>query len=253
MNINFYWNGDDFQFLNRLTILSHIIVGHHPVIWLHGPRPKSIYWVDDIPEIEIRDANEIFDTSEMIKKGVDIRTTSDKFSYYLLKTVDGYYADTDAIALQPWPDIPLVLATYDESVINVGVMKIPKEHPVLDECIKTHRPTWGNVKVFTRVVRDAGLDYNVPIKLFYPVHCGNNFSKTMNCHGRILDPVDTQGVDIDKSVSYHYWSNKVHKVMIDHTWLDKPELLENSLFRRLCEWVFGGVEYLMTNKGCIDD
>ena len=244
MKINFYWFGDNFQFLNRLTLLSHLLVGHEPVIWLHGTRPDSIYWIDDIPEIEIRDANEIFDTTELIENGVDIRTTSDKFSYYLVKETGEYYADTDAIALLPWPDQEIVLATYHPDVINVGVFRFPKNHPVLDVCIKTHIPTWGNVNVFTKVVREAGLDYNVPIDMFYPVHCGRNESTTMKCHGRILDPIELP----DGCVSYHYWSNKTHKVGIDHTWLEKPELHENSLFKRLCKWVFDVAGYSMTNK-----
>jgi len=252
MNINFYWSGDNFQFLNRLTLISHILVGHHPVMWLHGHKPKSIYWINDVPEIEIRNANEVFDTTDLIKAGVDIRTTSDKFSYYVLKSVDGYYADTDAIALNIWPDQKIVLATYDKSVINIGVMKIPKDHAVLDECIRTHQPTWGNVKIATKVFRDAGLDYNVPIGMFYPVHCGRNTSTTMNCHGRILDPIDTiwdNGIIPDNCVSYHYWSNKTSKVGIDHTWLDKPGLHKDSLFRKLCEWIFDEGGYQMTNRG----
>ena len=51
MNVHFYWYGDNFQFMNRLTILSHVNIGHNVIMWLAGNEPKSPYWISDIKEI----------------------------------------------------------------------------------------------------------------------------------------------------------------------------------------------------------
>jgi hypothetical protein len=239
MNINFYWSGNDFQFLNNLVIKSHIIVGHKPVIWLQGNTPESPYWIGGLPEVEIRNADDIWESVGYLKEGVDVRTTSDLWSYHMMKQTGEYYSDTDAFALLPWPDQEILLATYDPQVINVGVMRLPKNHPVLDCCIKTHKKSWGNVWLFTKCVRDHGLDYNVPIEAFYPVHCGNNSSKVMGCRGKLFDNYNEIKEKFFKNTiihSYHYWSNKVSIEGCDHTWLDKPEL-QGSLFVWLNNWI----------------
>ncbi len=64
MKVNFYWKGRDFQFLNRMTIISHIICGHEVVIWLEGKYPRSRFWILDIDAIEVRDATEIYNTKK---------------------------------------------------------------------------------------------------------------------------------------------------------------------------------------------
>ena len=59
MKANFFWMGDDFQFLNRLAIISHVIVGHEVVVWLSGKTPSSKYWINDIPGVDIKDADDV--------------------------------------------------------------------------------------------------------------------------------------------------------------------------------------------------
>lgn len=240
MNVNFYWSGNDFQFLNRLVVVSHIEVGHKVKIWVHGEHPTNNYWIDDLNDVEILNADDIFDTS-ILKSKADIRTTSDKWSYYLLKKTGEYVADLDAIAIKHWPDDPIVLATYDPIVINVGVIRLPKKHPVLDRCIETHEPRWGNVWIFTKCIREYGLDYNFPIESFYPVHCGNNISKTMKCRGKFLDSIKLS----ENCYSYHYWGNKVSKLNITEEWLNNPKL-QNSLLKKLCDRFFENYEYKKT-------
>ena len=74
MNVHFYFKGDDFQFLNRLAVLSHVLVGHKVIMWADG-EINSPYWIDDIPEIEIREAREVLEGPEDPK---EIRAFSDK-------------------------------------------------------------------------------------------------------------------------------------------------------------------------------
>jgi hypothetical protein len=235
MNIHFYWNGDDFQFLNRLTLISHVNVGHHPIMWLDGKIPNSKYWINDINEIEIRNINEIYNTEKEYKKGANCRTISTLFSWEIVKQTGEYTADCDAIALRKWPDQNILLAGSEPEHINVGVFRLPKTHPVLNECINNFLPTWGNVKVFTKYCRKYGLNNNVPISWFYPVHWGgtNNISKTLNCRGLFFDNIKLP----DPCYSYHYYSNTVSKVGCDHTWINNPKL-KNSLFFKLIKQNF---------------
>lgn len=249
MNVNFFWQGNDFQFLNRLTLISHVGVGHKVKVWLNGNIPDSIYWIDDIPEIEILNANNIVqigETDDVIR----VRVDSTLWSYYLLKKTGEYYADTDAIAWREWPDEDIVLASSDNDYISVGVIRLPKNHVSLDDCISSFRETWGNVKRFTHCVRRHGLDNTVPEYIFYPIDWRYNTSKVLNCHCRLLDPPNKElrdKLDNEKCVSIHYYSTRSHKVGINHSWL-KREVLQNSLFKMVFDRTQQNYKWNMTNE-----
>lgn len=244
MNVHFYWKepenidinlGLGWQFLNRLTLISHVVVGHKPIIWLDSKEPlTNKYWISDIPNIIIKNKSEtrnILKTSEFYEmEKSNPRTASTLFSYEIVKRTGEYYADTDAIALKKWPNVDYLLAGSEPEYISVGVLKLPKNHPVLTCAQENILAEWGNVKIFTSCCRKMGLDNNVPIDWFYPVHWkDDNYSYKMKCKGKFLD-----NIQIPKHCfSYHYYSNKVSKVGIDHTWIKKPEL-KNSLFLK---WV----------------
>lgn len=251
MNVNFFWSGDNFQFLNRLTIITHIVVGHDVKIWLKGKRPDSVYWIDDLPEVEILDANDIYNkVRDKNRNDRELRIFSDLWSFYFLQQTGEYYADVDAIAIDTWPDKDIVLATYGEPVVAIGVIRLPKNHVVLDKCIKTHRDSWGAVKRFTRCCNTTKLKPTVPDYMFYPILPGkHNDSIVMKCKGKILDPIDKHlRKHIDKgSVSIHYYSNKVSNVGITHEWLDKPEL-KDSLMNELVVWTQSEYTWSLTNK-----
>lgn len=249
MKVNFYWSGNDFQFLNRLTLLSHVMVGHEVVVWLYGDEPKSIYWISDIHEITIEDATKYLDINMI--KGANPRTISTLWSWYHMKNTGEYVADCDAIALKTWPDLPIILASYRDDEIAVGVIRMSKDHPVLDECISKFESKWGNVLVFTDVCRKHGLDNLVPHHWFYPVNCVGykdengikhygNTSETLRIRGKIFD-----NVNYPDSYSIHYYSRRVSEVGCDHYWTYDPDL-QNSLFKRLSDWVFK--KYYMTNE-----
>lgn len=255
MNVHFYWkepknpkNGEGWQFLNRLTLVSHVEVGHTPIIWVDGDEPINKYWISDIPEIEIRNAKEIYETSDFYKKDKsNPRTASTLFSFEIVRQTGEYYADTDAIALRHWPDWKFILAGSEPEHINVGVIKMPKNHPVLKCSIANINPEWGNVKVFTNCCKEFGLWTNVPDHWFYPVHWKEeNHSTNMNCRGKFLDNIYLQ----NDCFSYHYYSNKVSLLNIDHTWLKNPKL-ENSLFKRLVKRFFK--RYTVLNRKIVDE
>ena len=240
MRVHFYQRGNDFQFLNRLTVLSHLCVGHQVSVWLDGDRPRSVYWIDDIPEIEIGDAADVSKVRFPGPKG--LRTTSTLFSYKIVSKTGEYYADTDAIALKAWPDDEIVIAAQRKGIPCVGVIRLPKGHSILTYAIKNIRRTWGNVYVFGAACKRAGIDETCPPGTFYPIHSGKNISETLGGRGRIFDDIEIPEI----SVSVHYWGNKVSRVGCDHTWITHPEL-SDSLFVKLAKWVFKDLPY--TNQG----
>jgi len=112
---------------------------------------------------------------------------------------------------------------------------------LLSHVLVRHWPDWGNVKIFTKCVRKLGYDYNVPIEMFYPVHCGRNKSKEFNMAGAFFDNLILPA----NCVSYHYWSNRIHEMNITHEWM-KSTKYKNSLIKRLSDLTFKN--YSMENK-----
>ena len=175
---NFFWTGENFQFLNRLTILSHLVVGHKAVVWLSGTSPNSIYWIDDIEEIDIRSADEVINVEKFIRSGGNVRTVSDLFSFTFLYEYGGLYCDTDMIALKKFPDDEWILATYTDNLIRnefntlgIGIIKAPKSHAVFKRCIDNIERGWGNVKVFSKFCAKYKLEKTHPNEMFYPWGC----------------------------------------------------------------------------------
>ena len=76
MEVNFFWKGDSFSYLNRLCVITHLKVGHKPIMWLSGHRPNSDFWIDDLAGVEIRNADEIIDVSKFIQDGGNFKTAS---------------------------------------------------------------------------------------------------------------------------------------------------------------------------------
>lgn len=154
MNINFFWTGDNFTFINRISVLSNIFIENHkPIMWLHGETPKSKYWIAD-KEIEIRDAREILDITPFLKNGGNYRTASDLWSFKFLYDTGEYYTDTDMFSLNNWPEENKVLASAnEEGHLAISVMKLPPKQEFLLECIEKIKYDWGNVALFTDIYR----------------------------------------------------------------------------------------------------
>ena len=110
MIANFFWRGNDFQFLNRLAVLSHLVVGHEVRMWVSGEVPKSRYWIRDIKEIEVRNANEVLDVAGFLRRGGNLRTASDMWEFAFLYQHGGLYCDTDIIALKHFPDSEWIIS-----------------------------------------------------------------------------------------------------------------------------------------------
>lgn len=154
--VNFFWSGDYWTYLHDLTIKSHIVVGHKPIIWLHGPKPKSSYWKNKIYSLygEIIDANYIMNVDDFIKKGGNWKTASSLWRFTFLYKCGGWYADTDAVAINTWPtDNDWILCNNYEGLISTGALRAPAGDDVFLDVIDNLKLKWGNVKVFNESIK----------------------------------------------------------------------------------------------------
>jgi len=232
MKVNFYWSGKNWQFVNRLTIVSHVSVGHEVVLWTHV-KPKNEYWVRDVEEVDIRDANEYVNSADMLKKGWNTRTLSTLFQYKLMQKTGEYTADCDAVALKHWPDSEWCLVAEKERwVSSVGVLRVPAGHPVLTDAIKKANRKWGNVKIFSKCCQRHKLVSTYKPEEFYPT----------SPHPTSKIPHILKDADIPDAYSYHVFFNSAYKKGINHKMVDDPKY-KNSLLRKLSLWALEGYGY----------
>jgi len=175
--INFFWSGDNFDYLNYITILSHLKVGHICNIWLHGNFPKSQYWhflnfLDD--SLNIYNADNIFNISEfLLDPETNIKTASDLWRFNFLYKYGGWYSDCDAFAIKSWDaitnDYMVCSGETDNKQLSIGVIKIPRNEDLFLECISNVKKKWGNVTVFDKYFNKYRPEIeHTDYKLFYP-------------------------------------------------------------------------------------
>jgi hypothetical protein len=149
--INFFWSGDDWSYLHNMTIKSHIKCDHHPVIWVHGNTPRSKWWDDS--DITVRNADDIVSISDFMAHGGNFKTASSVWRFMFLYKYGGWYADTDAMAINTWPDQKWVLCSNYNGMISTGVIKIPSHQDMMITALDNIQYNWGNVKVFNNAYR----------------------------------------------------------------------------------------------------
>jgi len=173
-NVNFFWRGNEFNFLEYIVIKSHIKVGHSPVIWLSEKKPKSKYWNSIEKQITIKNADDICNVSEFISGGGNLRTASSLWRWNLLYELGGIYCDTDAFALRKFPEDEWIVcsAKEDPQLLYTGVLKAPPHHDIFLDCISNTKKDWGNVKVFTDAYQKnfGKITSSHEGRLFYPYH-----------------------------------------------------------------------------------
>lgn len=169
--VNFFWSGENFTYLNRLTILSHIKVGHKVNIWVTGVKPSKKYWPKD-SLINTYDASDFVNISDFIKKGGNLKTASDYWRFSFLYKNGGLYCDTDAIALKKFPNSDKILTSgeREDELLSIGVIKLPPGEKFLKNCIDGIKYTWGNVRVFSSEYKKeyGNIIYTHEKYLFYP-------------------------------------------------------------------------------------
>ncbi len=172
MVINFFWSGNKFDYLNYLTIKSHINVGHNVIIHLHGNTPKSKYWEKMLSlNVIIKNANDVIDITNFMNKGGNFRTASSLWRFKFLYEFGGWYSDCDALALKQWPDhSKWVLCSDNRVLISTGVLKVPANEKMFLYMIDNLKYEWGNIKVFNDIYKQfkGNIHANFKPDMFYP-------------------------------------------------------------------------------------
>lgn len=170
--INFFWSGDKWTYLHDMTIKSHIRVGHMPIIWIHGDPPKSVYWDISVYQKSgrIKDACQVVNIDAFMKKGGNFKTASSLWRFVFLYKNGGWYSDTDAIAIKPWPNEPWVLCGEKPGMLSTGVIKAPWKQQMFIDMIGDLKLDWGNVKIFNKHYfrYKRNINETIDSKLFYP-------------------------------------------------------------------------------------
>jgi len=171
-DVNFFWCGQNFYFLEYIVIMSHLKVGHNAIIWLHGERPSTKYWQELENNVAIKNADTIFNTSDFISNGGNNRTAADLWRFNLLYQRGGLYCDTDAFALKTFPDDEWIVCSAETipDTLSIGVLKAPPNHPIFQECINMIKMNWGNIQIFSQAYKNFYGNTNPThiSELFYP-------------------------------------------------------------------------------------
>jgi hypothetical protein len=101
------------------------------------------------------------------------------FRYTMIKKTDLAWIDTDVFCLRnDWPERPVLLAWQGPYLVNNAVLRLPSDHPMLDDAIEAatrigHLTIWGYTGPFllTALVHEHDMTEQVlPAESFYPVH-----------------------------------------------------------------------------------
>ena len=219
-----FWSGNNWTYLNNLTVLSHINVGHEVVLWLHGDLPKSDYWCDY--DITIKNADDIININDFIKSGGNFKTASSLFRWNLLYKIGGWYSDTDAIAINHWPDSEYIICGEYSDNLSTGVIKAPSGDKMFLDMIQHIKKDWGNVNVFNDVCikhrgnNNATCDY----KLFYPFDW-KNWDIWLDKYSKIFN--DCYSIHL-----YHTMFERSNMIKCITDWMDMhPESLLSTIDR----------------------
>lgn len=134
------WVGNKLSEMEILSIQSFISNGHPYHLYVYDQ-------IDNIPRgVIVEDANKIIPKKDIFyAPGPDgkmhLGSFSDIFRYKMLNLCGGYWVDTDAVCIKPFDfDSDYVFSSQKEndggSLINNGIMKLPKGCEELNYCIE---------------------------------------------------------------------------------------------------------------------
>ncbi len=246
--VNFFWSGPSFGFLEFLVLKSHIKVGHNAVLWLHGEKPETNYWKFIESKVEVKNADEIFDTTNFIADGGNFRTAADLWRFSLLYKIGGLYCDTDAFALKKFPDDEWIICSGEQypDLLSIGVLKAPAGHPMFIECLEKTEKCWGNVKIFSSIYLKHFGNLNPTHKneSFYPYNWKSYwllFKKNeipLNAYSiHFYTNVIEAHIKRNKEIRFKYYLPMLRDIpqkKIDIKWCEKNP---NTLLGKLWTWV----------------
>jgi len=151
IEVNFFWVGKNFGFLNNIVVKSHLKVGHKPILWLSGERPTNRFWNDIENKMEIKNIDDSnCNINEFLSTGGKPSTASDLWMFYFLYKYGGLYCDLDVFALKEFPNDKWItcIGGNEEDYLSLGVLKAPQGEDIFKECQQKVKKKWGNVKLF---------------------------------------------------------------------------------------------------------
>jgi hypothetical protein len=99
IDVNFFWVGNSLSTMEKLSLVSHLAVGHRCTLWLYeaiNNLPSGIYVAD---AREIMPENEVFAYENGGGAG-SYSACSNLFRYKLLSEQDVWWSDTDVVAMK---------------------------------------------------------------------------------------------------------------------------------------------------------
>lgn len=182
--VNFFWHGDDFRYIDHLVLKSHLKVGHKPILWFSGKKPDSSFWKETEKNVTIKNAYDVFDVREFISTGGNNRTGADLWRFHFLYSFGGIYCDTDVFALRKFPDDEWIVGRdgSNPNYLGIAIIKAPANHEIFLECIANIKKPWGNVALFSELWKKHFGNTNPTHEnqLFYPypwTECSNLLKK----------------------------------------------------------------------------
>ena len=216
--VNFLWGGNRFNFLQNLVIKSHIKVGHTPVIWISGTKPKGDYWKEVENKIVEKNADLVYNIEKFLSEGGNYRTAADLWRWHFLYEKGGIWCDSDLFALKHLPSDEWIVCSGEErpNLLSIAILKVPAHQEIFLDCIKNIKKDWGNVEIFSKAYRKFFGHSNSTHqdRLFYPY-------KWRQCHKLIK-----KGKIPKDCYSIHYWAKAVED------YLERPDTGIFSKFKQ---------------------
>lgn len=139
--LNGLWFGDALGYLEQLSIVSAMALGHPYTLYSYTPERLS-----GVPEgVDVRDAREVMTDPKRMKhfEGKYKALGSDFFRYELLAKGLGYWVDLDLIFLKAFDfSQPHVFGWEREGSINGAVLKMPVDSAILAELREIPERNW---------------------------------------------------------------------------------------------------------------
>jgi len=210
VEVNFFWHGDDFRYIDYLVLKSHNKVGHKPILWFSGKKPSTSYWKQIEKTITIKNADPIFDIRNFLSKGGNERTAADLWRYHFLYSFGGIYCDTDVFALKKFPDDEWIICSGEikPNMVTNAIIKAPPKQEIFLDCISNIKKRWGNVKYFSLAYRKyfGKTEPTHENRLFFPYPWNEGYKLL----SKIEIPWD--------SYCIHYWAKNLGEYMRGPKW-----------------------------------
>lgn len=163
----------------RICLTSFCGMGHEVSVFSYGTLdlPANVRRVD-ARSILPKSAFFRIDAGPPSHRG-SVAPFANLFRYRMIRETGLTWIDTDVICLQRnWPDQPMLMAWQGPCLINNAVLRLPADHPLLDDAIEAATrmgrfTIWAYTGPFllTALVQQYELTESVlPSESFYPIH-----------------------------------------------------------------------------------